>query len=133
MSSTIACHVLSIINFETEFESCLPSQEKVKIKHIDQLKIVSHYFLFILVLEYVVLANRETEIEKKINENIYAYQGIRNKKLETHLQKDNTYKVREYQCFRTDGGGDRRKGSIITLIKSNINAYMSSCSNDGPE
>ena len=52
---------------------------------------------------------------------------------ETHLQKDNTFKVRGYQCFRTDSGGDRREGGIITLIKSNINACMSSSSNDGAE
>ena len=44
-----------------------------------------------------------------------------------------TFKVRGYQCFRTDRGGDRRKGGIITLIKSNINAYMSSSSKDEPE
>ena len=52
---------------------------------------------------------------------------------ETHLQKDKTFKVRGYQWFRTDRGGDRRKGDIITLMKSNINAYMSSSSNDGAE
>ena len=32
-----------------------------------------------------------------------------------------------------DIGGDRRKGGIITLIKSNTNAYISSSSNDRPE
>ena len=42
---------------------------------------------------------------------------------ETHLQKDKTFKVGGYQCFRTDRGGDRKEGGIITLIKSNINAY----------
>ena len=42
---------------------------------------------------------------------------------ETHQQKDKTLNV----------SGDRRKGGIITLIKSNINAYMSSSSNDGAE
>ena len=52
---------------------------------------------------------------------------------ETHLQKDKTFKVGEYQCFRTDRGEDRKKSGIITLIKSNINAYMSSSSNDGAE
>ena len=52
---------------------------------------------------------------------------------ETHLQKDKTFKARGYQCFRTDRGGDRKKGGIITLIKSNINAYMSSSSNGGAE
>ena len=51
----------------------------------------------------------------------------------TRLQKDRTFKVRGYQCFITDRGGDRRKGGIITLIKSNINSYMSSGSNDGAE
>ena len=30
-------------------------------------------------------------------------------------------------------GGNRRKCGIITLIKSNINAYMSSSSANGPE
>ena len=29
--------------------------------------------------------------------------------------------------------GDRRNGGFITLIKSNINAYMASSSNDGAE
>ena len=52
---------------------------------------------------------------------------------ETHLQKDKTFKARGYQCFGTDRGGDRRKGGIITLIKSTINPYMSSSSNDGEE
>ena len=52
---------------------------------------------------------------------------------ETHLQKDKTFKVRGYQCFKTDRGGYGRKGGIITLIKSNINAYLSSSSNDGAE
>ena len=52
---------------------------------------------------------------------------------EIHLQKNKTFKVRGYQCFRTDRGGDRRKGGIIRLIKSNINAYVSSSSIDGPE
>ena len=54
---------------------------------------------------------------------------------EIHLQKDKTFKARGYQCFRIDRGGYRRKGGIITLIKSNINAYayMSSSSNDGAE
>ena len=52
---------------------------------------------------------------------------------ETHLRKDKTFKVKGYQCFRIDKGGDSRKGGIITLMKSNINAYMSSSSTDGPE
>ena len=51
---------------------------------------------------------------------------------ETHLQKDKTFKVRGYHYFRSDRG-DRGKGGIITLIISNINAYMSSSSNNGAE
>ena len=43
------------------------------------------------------------------------------------LQKDKTFKVRGYQCFRTDRGGDRRNGGIITLIKANINATQHTC------
>ena len=45
----------------------------------------------------------------------------------THLQKDKIFKVRGYQCFRTDRGGDMRKGGIVT------NAYMSSSLTDGPD
>ena len=47
--------------------------------------------------------------------------------------KDKTFKVRGYQCFRTDRVGDEEKGDIITLIKSNINTYMFNNSTDGPE
>ena len=75
------------------------------------------------------LMRKKTELEHRINKDnidICCMQV-------THLQKDKTFKVRGYQCFRTDRGGDRRKGSIITLIKSNISAYMSSSSNDGAE
>ena len=72
---------------------------------------------------------KKTELAHRMNkENIYIC-CIQ----ETHLEKDKTFKVRRYQCFRTDRGGDRRKGSIITLIKSYTNAYMSSSSNDGGE
>ena len=75
------------------------------------------------------LMRKKTELEhimNKENINIYYIQ-------KTHLHKDKTFKARGYQCFRTDRGGDRRKGGNITLIKSNINAYMSSSSNDGAE
>ena len=52
---------------------------------------------------------------------------------ETYIQKNISSKVRGYKFFRTERGGYRRKGGIITLIKSNIKAYMSSSSNDGAE
>ena len=71
----------------------------------------------------------KTELEHRMNKDNIDICCIQ----ATHLQKDKTLKVRGYQCFRTDRGGDRRKGGIITLIKSNINAFMSSSSNDGAE
>ena len=69
------------------------------------------------------LIRKKTELEHIMNKENIDICSIQ----ETHLQKDKTFKVRGYQCFR---GGDRRKGGIITMIKSNINAYMSSSSND---
>ena len=72
---------------------------------------------------------KKTELEHRMNKENIDICCIQ----ETHLQKDKTFKARGYQCFRTDRGGARRKGGIITLIKSNINAYMSSSSNDGAE
>ena len=73
------------------------------------------------------LMRKKTEFEYRINKENIEICCIQ----ETHLQKEKTFKVRGYQCFRTDRGGDR-KGGIITLIKSNINAYMSSSSNNIP-
>ena len=75
------------------------------------------------------LMRKKTELEHRMNKENIDICCIQ----ETHLQKDKTFKARGYQCLRTDRGGDRRKGGIITLIKSNINAYMSSSSNDGAE
>ena len=75
------------------------------------------------------LMMKKTELEHRMNKENIDICCIQ----ETHVQNYETFKVRGYQCFRTDSGGDRRKGGIITLIKSNINAYMSSSSNDGAE
>ena len=36
---------------------------------------------------------------------------------ETHVQKDERFRVRGYQCFRTDRECDTRKGGVLTLIK----------------
>ena len=41
------------------------------------------------------------------------------------MKKDKRFRVRGYQCFRTDREGDKRKGGVLTLIRSSINAYMS--------
>ena len=75
------------------------------------------------------LMRKKTELEHRMNKYNIDICCIQ----ETHLQKDKTFKARRYQCFRTDRGGDRRKGGIITLNNSNINAYMSSSSNEGAE
>ena len=75
------------------------------------------------------LMRKKTELEHRINRENIDICCIQ----ETHLQQDKTFKVRGCQCFRTDRGGDRRKGGILTLINSNINAYMSSSLSDGAE
>ena len=63
---------------------------------------------------------KKTELEHRMNKENIDICCIQ----ETHLQKDKIFKVRAHQCFKTDRGGDRRKAGIITLIKSNINAYI---------
>ena len=72
--------------------------------------------------EGVIRKNTELEnILKKENIDICCIQ-------ETHLQKDKRFRVRGYQCFRTDREGDKRKGGVLTLIRSSINACMSNSS-----
>ena len=71
----------------------------------------------------------KTELEHRMNKENIDICCIH----ETHLQRDKTFKVRGYQCFRTDRGGNSRKGGNITRIKSNIKACLSSSSNDGAE
>ena len=41
--------------------------------------------------------------------------------------------MRGYQCIRTDRAGDRNKGGVLTLVKSNINEYLSGSSTDSAE
>ena len=65
---------------------------------------------------------KKTELEHRMNKDNIDICCIQ----ETHLQKNKIFKTRGYQCFRTDRGGDRRKGGIITLIKSTNNACMPS-------
>ena len=52
---------------------------------------------------------------------------------ETNLKKDTTFKIRGYQCIRTDRAGDRNKGGVLTLVKLNFNAYLSDRSTDSAE
>ena len=63
----------------------------------------------------------QTELEHVLKKETIAICCIQ----QTHLQKDNNFKVREYQCFRTDREVDNRKGGILTLIRSSINAFSS--------
>ena len=44
------------------------------------------------------------------------------------MQQNKRFRVRGYQRFRTDREGNKRKGGILTLIRSSINAYMSNSS-----
>ena len=41
--------------------------------------------------------------------------------------------MRGYQCIRTDRAGYRNKGGVLTLVKSNINVYLSGSSTDSAE
>ena len=52
---------------------------------------------------------------------------------QTHLKKDKTFRMRSYQCIRTDRAGDRNKGGVLTLVMSNISAYLSGSSTDSAE
>ena len=56
------------------------------------------------------LMRKKTEPEHRINKDNTAICCIQ----ETHLQMDKTFNVRGCQYLRTDRGGDRRKGCIIT-------------------
>ena len=72
---------------------------------------------------------KKTELEhilKKENIDICCIQ-------ETHLQKDKIFRVRGYQCFRTDREDDKRKDGVLTLIRSSINAYISNSSTHSAE
>ncbi|BFZ14775.1 hypothetical protein BsWGS_17814 [Bradybaena similaris] len=51
---------------------------------------------------------------------------------ETHLNKEVVFKIRGYQCFRSDRK-DRRKGGILTLVRNNISAYQQLVYMEGAE
>ena len=63
------------------------------------------------------LMKKPPELEYRMNKDNIDICCVQKK---NHLQKDKTFNVRGYQCFRTDRREDRRKGGIIPLIKSNI-------------
>ncbi|KAK7101835.1 hypothetical protein V1264_020159 [Littorina saxatilis] len=65
------------------------------------------------------ILNKKTELEHILHEkniNICCIQ-------ETHLTPQKSFKVRGYQCLRSDRT-DRSKGGILTLIRNNINACL---------
>ncbi|KAK7098617.1 hypothetical protein V1264_002872 [Littorina saxatilis] len=65
------------------------------------------------------ILNKKTELEHILHEkniNICCIQ-------ETHLTPQKSFKVRGYQCLRSDRT-DRSKRGILTLIRNNINACL---------
>ena len=66
------------------------------------------------------LVKKKTELEhvlKKESIDICCIQ-------ETPLKKDKSFKLRGYQCIRTDRGGEKKDRGVLTLVKSHINAYL---------
>ena len=72
------------------------------------------------------IVKKKTELENILKEESIDICCIQ----ETHLKKDKTFKIRGYQCIRTDRAEDRNKGGVLTLYKLNINAYLSDRSTD---
>jgi ribonuclease HI len=71
---------------------------------------------------------KKTELENILHEKQISVCCIQ----ETHLKPDQTFKIRGYQCFRSDRQ-DRRKGGILTLVKNNIHVQEKETSMDGAE
>ena len=42
---------------------------------------------------------------------------------ETHKNSEKYFKVRDYQCFRSDRT-DHSKGGVLTLVRNNIQAFL---------
>jgi exonuclease III len=72
--------------------------------------------------------NKKTELQHFLHErdiNVCCIQ-------ETHLQPAKSFKVRGYQCFRSDRVG-RKKGGILTLVRNNINDFQTKTHTDDSE
>ena len=76
-----------------------------------------------------LIVKKKTELEKILKEESIDICCIQ----ETHLKKDKTFKIRGYQCIKTDRAGDRNKGGVLTLVKLKFNAYLSDRSTDSAE
>ena len=72
--------------------------------------------------------NKKTELEHILHEKNITVCCIQ----ETHLQCEKTFKVRGYQCFRSDRS-DRRKGGVLTLVRNNIHACETDVHMEGAE
>ena len=63
--------------------------------------------------------NKKTELEHILCEENIKICFI----LETHLQSNKSFKMRDYQCFRSDRT-DGSKGRVLTLVRNSINACL---------
>ena len=63
--------------------------------------------------------NKKTELEHFLKDQDISICCIQ----ETHLQNGKLFKVRGYQCFRSDRTG-KSKGGVLTLVRNNINACL---------
>src|SRR5579871_3130516 len=72
--------------------------------------------------------NKKMELEKTLNEEQVTICCLH----ETHLNKDIDFNIRGYQCFRQDRK-DRKKGGILTLVKTNISACQLEVYMEGAE
>ena len=63
--------------------------------------------------------NKKTELEHILHER-----NIKNCYIqETHIQSDKSYKVRGYQCFRSNKT-DCSKEGVLTLVRNNIQVCL---------
>ena len=72
--------------------------------------------------------NKQTDLQHVLHENNITICCIQ----ETHLQPNKSFKVRGYQCFRSDRIG-RSKGGILTMVRNNIDAIQTTTHMDDSE
>jgi ribonuclease HI len=72
--------------------------------------------------------SKKLELENILNEEQVSICCLQ----ETHLNQDIAFKIRGYQCFRSDRK-DRRKGGILTLVRNNIIAVQLGTYMEGAE
>ena len=72
--------------------------------------------------------NKQTDLQHVLHENNITICCMQ----ETHLQPKKLFKVRGYQCFRSDRIG-RSQGRILTLVRNNIDAIQTTTHTDDSE